>query len=1137
MSTALERGTSQLLAAQADVLEQIVRGQPLVDVLGALCTIVETQAGAGVRAAILLVDADGERLRSGAAPSLPAAYCDAVDGIAIDREVGTCCRAAATAMVVTTPDIASCPRWQQLKDLPLAEGLRAAWSMPILSSTGAVLGTFGTYFLEQREPTREEIALVEVLARTAALAIERQRSDDELRRRVARAQFLDEVDAATRSLSEPRDIMQTTARLVAEHLDADRCAYANIEDERVFVIAGDHTRGVPSIVGRWDVAAFGPACVAAMRANEPYVVEDSADDPRIDADQRTAYEATTIRAVICVPLHKDGVFTAAMAVHQARPRVWTVADIELVSIVVQRCWETLERARLARSLRDSEALYRTIVETSPQCVKLVAADGTLLQMNAAGLQMIEADVDPIGSCVYDVIAPEHRERFRAFNERVCRGEGGQLAFDIVGHRGTRRSMETIAVPLAHPQGGFTQLGLTRDVSERVVAERALEESRARLDYAVRLSGVGFWYCDLPFDELAWDVRVKDHFFLPPEARVTIDLFYERIHPEDREATRTAIDDAIANHASYDVVYRTLDPASGACKWIRALGGAAYAIDGTPVRFDGVTVDVTASRRDQERIARVSVAAARIHSARTLDGVLGVITEEAREIIDAHQAVTSITTGAGLQLINCAILSDKYAAWRGYTEKTTGAGIYALVCETNRPIRMTQAQLEAHPRWRNFSGEGSKHPPMRGWLAVPLVGRDGRNLGLVQLSDKLDGEFTAGDEAVLMQLARLASIAIENTRLNDAQREQDRRKDEFLATLAHELRNPLAPIRTGLQILQRGTAADQADKVRAMMERQLGHLVRMVDDLLDISRITLGKITLERTHLDLRAVLDSALETTRPLIESGGHELAVKLPAQPLPLDVDATRLAQVFANLVNNAAKYTPGGGRIAITAEVEGGSVCVRVSDTGVGIPENMLGRVFDMFTQVGRSIERSQGGLGIGLTLVRRLVEMHGGTVEAHSAGEDHGTTFIVRLPLAQDATAPGPTAIDPTQAVAGNSLRVLVVDDNIDGAETLAMLLEYSGNVTRLAHTGPDALTAAGEFQPDLVFLDIGLPGFDGYEVARRMRADPSLRQPMIVALTGWGSEDDRKQAAAAGFDRHLVKPIDASKLDDVLAAARP
>ncbi len=1137
MSTAVERGTSQLLAAQASVLEQIVRGRPLADVLAALCTIVETQAGAGVRAAILLVDADGKRLRSGAAPSLSAAYCDAVDGIAIDGDVGTCCRAAATAMVVRTPDIASCPRWDQLKDLPLAEGLRAAWSMPILSSTGSVLGTFGTYFLEKREPTPEEIALVAVLARTAALAIERQRSDDELRRRVSRAQFLDEVDAATRALSEPRDIMQTTARLLAEHLGADRCAYANVEDERVFVITGDHTRGVPSIVGRWDVAAFGPACVQAMRANEPYVVEDSAQDPRIEPRERAAYEATTIRAVICVPLHKDGVFTAAMAVHQAGPRAWTLAEIELVSIIVQRCWETLARAGLARSLRDSEALYRTIVETSPQCVKIVASDGTLLQMNAAGLRMIEADADPIGSSIYEVVAPEHRDRFRAFNERVCRGESGQLAFDIVGLRGTRRTMETIAVPLAHPQGGFTQLALTRDVSERVVAQRALDDHRARLDYAVRLSGVGFWYCDLPFDELAWDVRVKEHFFLPPDARVTIDLFYARIHPDDREATRVAIDQAIGDHSSYDVVYRTVDPSSGAFKYIRALGGAAYAADGVPVRFDGVTVDVTASRRDQERIASVSRAAARIHSARSLDEVLATITEEARAIIEAHQAVTSITTGEGTQLINCVLLSDKYAAWRGYAEKTTGAGIYALVCETNRPLRLTQAQLEAHPRWRNFSGEGSKHPPMRGWLAAPLVGRDGTNLGLVQLSDKLEGEFTAGDEAVLAQLAQLASIAIENIRLYDAQREQDRRKDEFLATLAHELRNPLAPIRTGLQVIQRGASAEQAHKVRAMMERQLGHLVRMVDDLLDISRITLGKITLERTRVDLRSILDSALETTRPLVESGSHALAVELPAQPLPLDVDPTRLAQVFANLVNNAAKYTPDGGRIAIVAEVEGGSVCVRVRDTGVGIPADMLGRVFDMFTQVGRSIDRSQGGLGLGLTLVRRLVEMHGGTVEAHSAGEDHGTTFVVRLPLAQDAPATAPSTNAAVQAAAGNALRVLVVDDNVDGAETLAMLLEYTGNVTRLAHTGPDAVTAACEFQPDVVFLDIGLPGFDGYEVARRMRADRSLRQPMIVALTGWGSEDDRKQAAAAGFDRHLVKPIDASKLDDVLAAARP
>ncbi|HSK01115.1 MAG TPA: ATP-binding protein [Kofleriaceae bacterium] len=963
MSTA----TDELLVGQARVLEQIVRGEPLPEVLAALCRLVEVEAKADVRAAILLVDADGKRLRVGAAPSLPDAYNAAVDGVAIAPDVGTCCAAAARCEVVVTPDIARCPAWQKLRHLPLAHGLVAAWSMPIVSAGGAVVGTFGTYFLERREPTAHERTLVEVLARTAALAIERARSDRAQREHGRRQQFLAELSAATQVLEDPDEVMADTARRLAEHLVVDRCAYAEVEAERVFVITGDHTRGVPSIVGRWDVAGFGPACERAMLVGEPFVVEDSEADERIGEAHRAAYRATVIRAVICVPLHKGGRFRAAMAVHQQTPRVWARDEIELVATVVARCWEALERSRVARDLRVSEARYRSIVEATPECVKVVAPDGTLLQINAAGLRMIgaETEAQALGASVYDVIAPEDRARFRAFTEEVCRGRNGRLAFDIIGRDGTRRSMETNAVALPAEGGGFLQLAVTRDVSERVAAERALAESRARLEYAVRLSGIGFWYCDLPLSELSWDERVKGHFFLPPDARVTIETFYERIHPDDRDRTRHAIDTAIAGHGHYDVVYRTVDPVSEACKWIRALGGAAYDPDGTPRRFDGVTVDITAQKVQEEQL-----------------------------------------------------------------------------------------------------------------------------------------------------------------------RDQDRRKDEFLATLAHELRNPLAPISTGLELLRQQPA--QVHRIAAMMDRQLGHLVRMVDDLLDISRITLGKVNLVKARVDLRAVLDSALETTRPLVEAGGHELSLRLPDGPLPLDGDPTRLSQMFSNLVNNAAKYTPRGGRIWIEAAIRGDTLEVRVSDTGLGIPEDMLPRVFDIFTQIGRTIERAQGGLGIGLTLVRRLAEMHGGEVLAASPGVGQGSTFTVRLPLAADRAAAAPPRRELPGGGAG--LKILVVDDNVDAAEMLAMLLEAEGNQTRLAHTGSAALAVASELEPDLVFLDIGLPEMNGYEVATRLRADPRLRDCVLVALTGWGSEEDRRQAHAAGFDRHLVKPIDGTKLHDVLSAAR-
>jgi CheY-like chemotaxis protein len=354
-------------------------------------------------------------------------------------------------------------------------------------------------------------------------------------------------------------------------------------------------------------------------------------------------------------------------------------------------------------------------------------------------------------------------------------------------------------------------------------------------------------------------------------------------------------------------------------------------------------------------------------------------------------------------------------------------------------------------------------------------------------------------------------------------------------LSHELRNPLAPLRTGLHVLELAPSADRAAHTREMMARQLHHLIHLVDDLLDISRVTLGKIVLKPARIDLRGVLDSALETTRSLIDAGGHDVTVRLPARPLPLDADPTRISQVFANLLNNAAKYTPAGGRIAIEADIDGPALRVRITDTGVGIPPDMLPYVFDMFTQVGRSIDRAQGGLGIGLTLVRRLVEMHGGTVVASSPGIGGGSTFAIELPLADEAAIVAPTP--STAAPAARALRVLVVDDNVDAAEMLAMWLELLGNQVDLAHTGPAALTAAAAFCPDVMFLDIGLPELNGYEVARRLRADPTARQPLLVAVTGWGSDEDRRQARDAGFDHHLVKPVDSAKLVAVLGAVPP
>ena len=404
------------------------------------------------------------------------------------------------------------------------------------------------------------------------------------------------------------------------------------------------------------------------------------------------------------------------------------------------------------------------------------------------------------------------------------------------------------------------------------------------------------------------------------------------------------------------------------------------------------------------------------------------------------------------------------------------------------------------------------------------------------------------------------------RAAEALREADRRKNEFLATLAHELRNPLAPVRNALHLLRMpDLPAPAAGRAVEMMDRQVVHIVRLVDDLLEVSRVTRGKIDLRREPVTLAAVVAAAVETSRPVIDAAGHTLTVSLPPDPVTLDADPVRLAQVFSNLLNNAAKYTDRGGRIDLSAELgtrnpecrsdsafgsefrAPGSEFVRVAvrDTGRGVPADMLPRVFDLFTQVDRTDERSQGGLGIGLTLVKSLVELHGGTVEAHSDGPGRGSEFVVRLPVIRNPE-PGTRSEDrngPPFRVPGSGFRapkrVLVADDNRDAADSLGTLLGLLGAEVRVVYDGPEAVAAAAAYRPAVAFLDIGMPTLDGHEVARRVRRLPGGRDVTLIALTGWGQEDDRRRAAAAGFDHHLTKPADPAAVRALLASleARP
>ena len=366
---------------------------------------------------------------------------------------------------------------------------------------------------------------------------------------------------------------------------------------------------------------------------------------------------------------------------------------------------------------------------------------------------------------------------------------------------------------------------------------------------------------------------------------------------------------------------------------------------------------------------------------------------------------------------------------------------------------------------------------------------------------------------------------------------DRHKDEFLAMLAHELRNPLAPIRNALHIMKHaGNAGPVVEQVRDVAERQVRHMARLLDDLLDVARISRGRIDLRRETVAVASILRQAVEAVRPLIEERRHELTVAPPAEPLWVDADPTRLEQVLTNLLNNAAKYTDPGGRIGLGAGREGDEVVVRVRDTGVGIAPDMLPRIFDLFVQAERRLDRSQGGVGIGLTLVRRLVELHGGTVEAFSPGLGRGSEFVVRLPASAPATS-APAESGAGAAAAPTRRRILVTDDNRDAADSLALMLTMMGGEVRTAYDGLAAVEAAAAFRPDVIVLDVGMPGLNGYDAARRIREQAWGKDMVLIALTGWGQEGDRRRSEEAGFDHHLTKPVEPGALERLLADRTP
>lgn len=763
------------------------------------------------------------------------------------------------------------------------------------------------------------------------------------------------------------------------------------------------------------------------------------------------------------------------------------------------------RREAEEGLRASEARLAEIFRHAPSFMAVLSgADHVFERMNDGYLEVIGGR-DVVGMRVREAI-PEIEDQgyFEVLDQVYRTGE----PYFATGHRVVlrrdgrmeERILDFVYQPLRDASGAVTGvLAQGIDTTERWRAEHELRDIRSRMETALAAGAIGTWSWDVTNDRFYGDPSLARIFAVPASAVAGGPLagLMNSIHHDDRDRVGRLVNQAVEAGGRYEADYRVTDGAGG-WRWVNARGQVERDHADQMVRFPGVVIEVTDRKRAEE--------------------ALGLVKAESERRTRLYEAVLSTTPDLayvwGLDHRFSYANEGLLRMWGKTWDEAIGKNCLELGYEP--------WHAEMHDR--EIEEVRATRTPLRG--EVPFAGTFGRRIYDYILMPVIgaDGEVEA--------VAGITRDVTERKEMEQELRDQDRKKDDFIALLAHELRNPLAPIRNSLNVMRlAGADHEVLREPREIMERQITHMVRLIDDLLDVSRINRNKMDLRLKRVTLAGAVNSALETARPLIDAGGHELIVSIPDRPIYLEADLTRLAQVFSNLLTNSAKYTRYGGKIWLTAERRGEEIAVSVRDNGIGIPAAAMENIFNMFSQVDRSVERTTGGLGIGLALVKGLVEMHGGTVAGASGGEGQGSTFTVILPIVASAGAPVSTRKHNGQTDARR--RILIVDDSRDGAHSLARMLSLMGNDVRTANDGLEGIELAGEFRPEVVLMDVGMPVLNGLDATRRIREQSWGREMTIIALTGWGQEGDKERSREAGCDGHLVKPVD---LDDLLVLLR-
>jgi PAS domain S-box-containing protein len=761
--------------------------------------------------------------------------------------------------------------------------------------------------------------------------------------------------------------------------------------------------------------------------------------------------------------------------------------------------DVTDRKRAEQQLRDRTAIMNALADGTNDLLFVKDHTGRLKFANPATLRILgykdlsehfQNDNFVFGSAEeYEVIEANDQEVLRT-GQALCVEEV------FTGALGRRVYLAHKTPLLDHYGTVVGVIGVAQDITDRKQQQDWIQENERRFRLLCD-SMPQIVYVSLPSGELEYlNPRWREYTGLETD---NLNL---AVHPEDLPGLVRRWGSALETGQPFEHDFR-LRHQTGYYRWFLTRAMPIRDVNGFVQKWLGTSTDIhdqkeaaaIALQRSQQ-VQRQAEAAVKIASSPDISTILQLVADEARQLLRSRWAVAELLP---------APHSPK----------------------PSRGVACAEGWPEVPPPHTIESGGSVLET-----LQVPFHDPTGTAFGFLEVLGPLEGSYTPDDRAILVQLAQMASIAMENLRLVESLRLADRRKDEFLATLAHELRNPLAPLRTGLQILQSATP-DSSDwkSTRERMERQVALLVRLIDDLLDLSRVSRGVIHLQKKVFDLRVALDRALEISQPHYNEKNHRLFWTRPAEPLVVEADEARLTQVFANLLNNAARYTPAGGQIRIDIKSTEERVALHFHDNGIGIAPDMLPSIFEMFTQLDRTYEHAQGGLGIGLSLVKSLVHMHGGTIEAFSQGQGQGSEFVLTLPLSS-ATLPQESVAPMVASLTNGQRRILIADDNEDAALTLAMMLMLMGHEAETVSDGEAAVKRAANYRPDLVLLDLGMPVLDGYEACSRIRQEPWGKDMTLVALTGWGQEESRRRSRESGFDHHVIKPIDAAELCQLL-----